>query len=48
VGQVFLRGEIWKAMCEEPVKPGGQVEVTGVSGLTLKVRKLPPEAHGTG
>ncbi|MEE8503513.1 MAG: nodulation protein NfeD [candidate division NC10 bacterium] len=47
-GQIFLRGEIWKARSEEPVKPGGQVEVTGISGLTLKVRKLSPEAHGTG
>lgn len=47
-GQVFLRGEIWKATCEEAVKPGGRVEVTGIDGLTLKVRKLPPEGRETG
>jgi membrane-bound serine protease (ClpP class) len=47
-GQVFLRGEIWKATCEEAVKPGGRVEVTGIDGLTLKVRKLPPGGRETG
>jgi len=46
-GQIFLRGEIWKATSEEPVKPGGQVEVTGISGLTLKVKKLSPEGQKT-
>ncbi|MFQ5960691.1 MAG: nodulation protein NfeD, partial [Candidatus Methylomirabilales bacterium] len=47
-GQIFVRGEIWKATSEEPVKPGGQVEVTGISGLTLKVKKLSPGVQGTG
>lgn len=47
-GQIFVRGEIWKARSDEPVKPGGQVEVTGVSGLTLTVKKLSPEGHGKG
>lgn len=46
-GQIFVRGEIWKATSEEPVKPGGQVEVTGISGLTLKVKKLSPEGQKT-
>ncbi|MCH7895875.1 MAG: hypothetical protein IH782_03085 [candidate division NC10 bacterium] len=47
-GQISLRGELWKATCDETVKPGGQVEVTGISGLTLQVKKLPSEAHGKG
>jgi membrane-bound serine protease (ClpP class) len=46
-GQVFLRGEIWKATSEEPVKPGAQVEVTGIAGLTLHVKKLSPGGRGT-
>ncbi|MFQ5880838.1 MAG: nodulation protein NfeD [Candidatus Methylomirabilales bacterium] len=47
-GQISVRGEIWKATCEEAVRPGGRVEVTGIDGLTLKVRKIPPEGRETG
>ena len=47
-GQIFLRGELWNATCEEPVEPGEKVEVTGIIGLTLNVKKLPQEATKTG
>ncbi len=47
-GQIFLRGELWNATCEEAVELGGKVEITGVNGLTLNVKKLPQEARTTG
>jgi membrane-bound serine protease (ClpP class) len=36
-GRVFIEGETWSAVCEQPVGKGDLVEVTGVEGLTLKV-----------
>lgn len=40
-GQVFVRGELWRAVSEEGViKKGEPIEVTGVEGLKLKVRKV--------
>jgi membrane-bound serine protease (ClpP class) len=41
-GMVFVRGEIWKARAQEPVGPGERVEVIGVEGLELVVRKAAP------
>ncbi len=39
-GQVFVRGEIWRAVAEgEAVPEGERVEVVGMDRLTLKVRK---------
>lgn len=40
-GLIFIRGEIWNAICAEGVEPGEQVQVTSVAGLKLKVKKLP-------
>lgn len=40
-GLIFIRGEIWNATCAEGVEPGEQVQVTAVTGLKLKVKKLP-------
>lgn len=37
-GRVFIEGENWKAMSEIPVEAGQPVEVTGIDGLTLKVK----------
>lgn len=37
-GTVFIHGEIWNAVADEPVAPGEPVEVVAVEGLTLKVR----------
>jgi membrane-bound serine protease (ClpP class) len=37
-GQVRIGGELWNAVCETVVEAGSEVVVTGVDGLTLKVR----------
>ncbi|HTV40960.1 MAG TPA: nodulation protein NfeD [Candidatus Sulfotelmatobacter sp.] len=37
-GTVFIEGELWNAVSETPVEAGQNVEVTGLEGLTLKVR----------
>ncbi|MFI5265790.1 MAG: NfeD family protein [Chloroflexota bacterium] len=39
-GQVFVRGERWAATCDEPVPAGALVEIVGVSGLILTVRRV--------
>jgi membrane-bound serine protease (ClpP class) len=39
-GRVFIEGEIWQATSELPVEPGQSVEITGIEGLTLKVKPL--------
>lgn len=44
-GKVFVRGEVWNAVTEEPVAAGGTVEVVAVEGLTLRVRPR-PESSG--
>jgi len=42
-GQVEVHGEIWKAESEEKLKKGVKVEVTGIDGLIIKVRRLKNE-----
>jgi membrane-bound serine protease (ClpP class) len=37
-GKVFIEGELWNAVSEMPVEEGQNVEVTGIEGLTLKVK----------
>ena len=37
-GRVFIEGENWNAVSEMPVEAGQSVEVTGIEGLTLKVK----------
>jgi len=37
-GKVFIEGELWNAVSEIPVEAGQNVEVTGLEGLTLKVK----------
>jgi membrane-bound serine protease (ClpP class) len=37
-GRVFIEGEIWNAISETPVEAGQPVEITGIEGLTLKVK----------
>jgi membrane-bound serine protease (ClpP class) len=36
-GRVFLHGELWEAVSDEPIHQGEEVEVKAVAGLTLKV-----------
>ncbi len=39
-GQVFVRGELWRAHSDEPLAPGDSVEVEGIEdGLVLGVRR---------
>ncbi len=40
-GKVFIEGEYWNAVSDVPVEPGQCVEITEVTGLTLKVRPKP-------
>jgi membrane-bound serine protease (ClpP class) len=37
-GQVFIRGELWKAVSQEIIIPGAKVEVIDVEGLMLQVQ----------
>ncbi len=37
-GKVFVEGETWNAVSPIPVEPGQSVEITGIEGLTLKVK----------
>ena len=37
-GRVFIEGELWNAVSDVPVETGQDVEVTGLDGLTLKVK----------
>jgi membrane-bound serine protease (ClpP class) len=37
-GKVFIEGEYWNAVSETPVETGQPVVVTGIEGLTLKVK----------
>ncbi|MEJ5339591.1 MAG: nodulation protein NfeD [Aquificaceae bacterium] len=39
-GKVFVHGEIWNAISDEPLKKGEQVVVEEVRGMVLKVRKV--------
>jgi membrane-bound serine protease (ClpP class) len=43
-GTVFVRGEYWKARAEESILQGERVEVTGVEGLSLQVRRAGPRS----
>jgi membrane-bound serine protease (ClpP class) len=37
-GRVFIEGEYWNAVSETPVEAGQPVVITGIEGLTLKVK----------
>jgi len=36
-GRVFVHGEIWDAVSDEPIREGEEARIKAVSGLTLKV-----------
>jgi membrane-bound serine protease (ClpP class) len=38
-GRVFIEGETWNAVSAAPVEAGQPVEITGIEGLTLKVKQ---------
>jgi len=37
-GKVFIEGELWNAVSDAAVEPGHPVEITGIEGLTLRVK----------
>ena len=37
-GKIFIEGELWNAVSETPVEENQNVEITGIEGLTLKVK----------
>ena len=39
-GQVFVRGELWRARSEEPLRHGDRVAVDRLDGLTLVVHRI--------
>lgn len=39
-GQVFVRGELWRARSDEPLEPGERVKVDARDGLTLSVHRI--------
>lgn len=39
LGRVRVRGELWRARCEEGALPGERVRVRGLDGLTLEVER---------
>jgi len=39
-GKVFVHGELWNAVSDEPIAAGSAVKIVAVDGLTLEVRPL--------
>ena len=39
-GYVFVKGELWQAVSNDPLSVGDRVAVESVKGLTLKVKPL--------
>jgi membrane-bound serine protease (ClpP class) len=39
-GQVFVRGELWRARSDESLRPGDKVLVAALDGLTLDVHRI--------
>jgi membrane-bound serine protease (ClpP class) len=39
-GQVFVRGELWRARSDDRLHPGDRVRVAGLDGLTLDVHRI--------
>jgi membrane-bound serine protease (ClpP class) len=39
-GQVFVRGELWRARSDEAIRPGDRVRVAALDGLTLDVHRI--------
>ena len=38
-GKVFVHGELWRAVSREKIDANEKIEVEGIQGLLLKVRK---------
>ena len=46
-GLVFVDGEIWQARCNSEIEEGERVEVVGMEGLVLSVRKITDETFNS-
>jgi len=46
-GKIFIHGELWEGMSEEPVEAGHPIEVTHIEGLTLHVKPASTKQGGT-
>ncbi len=44
-GQVFIKGELWRAVSDVPLMTGGKATVQNVDGLTLKVKSIDESVH---
>ena len=42
-GRVFVHGETWRAFSEERIEPGETIQVSGIKGLLLNVRRAPEQ-----
>jgi len=45
-GQILIQGEIWDAVSPEPIREGETVEVTGIEGLKLHVKRSQKSSGG--
>lgn len=39
-GQIFVRGELWRARSSDPLRTGDKIRVDGLDGLTLDVHRI--------
>jgi membrane-bound serine protease (ClpP class) len=46
-GKVFVHGELWHAIANQPIAVGEAVEVVAVDGMTLTVRPLAGGTSGS-
>ena len=42
-GRVFVHGETWRAFSKERIEPGDTIQVSGIKGLLLNVRRAPEQ-----
>jgi membrane-bound serine protease (ClpP class) len=42
-GEVFLKGEYWKAISDRPIKKGAKVKIIKIDGLSLNVEEVKKE-----
>jgi membrane-bound serine protease (ClpP class) len=38
-GKVFVEGELWDAHSEQPIGKGDEVEIIGMQGMRLRVKR---------
>lgn len=37
-GKVLVNGELWRAVCDDPLKEGSKAVILDIDGLTLKLK----------